>query len=1084
MLLFLSTASLRAQVSLVKDINAYPSQFSAINDYSERFCSCGDNLFFDATTDKGRELWRTDGTADGTILLKDIYKGFDYGLGGPLFCNGNGIVYFIGRDASNGSELWASDGTANGTKLVKDVTPGAAGLINILGFFGTTVYFLTDHDADDQMEIWKSDGSANGTTLVTTLNSPDHYNFDATMSSDTHFFFNLLNTSQNKFELWGFNVASGTTEKLLENAFILDSENFGNTVQFAVADQTDYNNSLWSSDGTPGGTTAFKDFGNSNVQSLFKFNDKLIFTTYGTTWITDGTDAGTTILASGHVEASAIIENNFYGFGYDFATNSNRLLKFDGSTVETTVMNGTLGEISIFREIPVLDNRLVLQYYDATVGTELGISDNDTRESVALLKDINPGIENSAPRAWATFKNRVYFLANDDLYGSQIWSTDGTENGTSILKPTTSTGNAFIFKSARLAINDDKLYFIASTQADFNSDLFTSDGTEAGTSIKFDFESGTPFFLGSTDKDLIYLKERKLYKTNGSSQPVTVVKDLTNDLFGFSLNETYYTLGNKMLFALFDYGGPTEKGTEFWVTDGTESGTQVLKDIYPGSTSGVSGKGIVMGSKFVFDGNESAHGSELWTSDGTPAGTLLLKDISLGTSDSKPSHFSTLSDKVIFSATTSDSGREVWITDGTEQGTNLLADIVAGPIGSDAKDFTSLGTVVLFNAYDEAKGWTLWKTDGTTPGTKTVKDIIPGNDRLRFPGNFTAVGSKLFFVADDGVHGSELWISDGTAEGTYFIDIAPGIQSSDPSMFTALKNGIVYFKANGELWRTNGTASATSKVSDLEPLEMIAMDNSLYFTAPHPDFGVELFKAEFTKFDQQITFTSITDKTLGDVPFQIIAAASSGLPIVITSGDELAIEDHTATITKPGTVQISFEQAGDDFYNAAQTWQTFCILPVKPSITLTGLDVGQPVLNSSANLGNQWFEQEVAISNATSQTFTPSEDSSYKVNVTIDGCTSEFSDEAIVIIMGVETFGDGISVFPNPVKETLRIETTGDADNLSVTITDVNGKAMRTYDLGGNETVDYSLAGYPAGVYIIRIATESGVSYKKIIKEQ
>lgn len=1078
MLLFTGGSALRAQVSLVKDINVYPPQHNPINDYTSIFCNCGDYLFFPATTEKGRELWRTDGTADGTILVKDIAKGFQYGLPAALFCDGNGTVYFAGRDATNGYELWASDGTANGTRLVKDVTPGPAGAIGVLGFIEGNVYFISGLDTDQQ-EIWKSDGSANGTSLVAKLNAD--FSLSNVVSTGTHWLLSFFNNTQNRNELWSVDVASGTTEMLLENVWVTDSERVGDKVYLLISDQTDYSNSLWSSNGTISGTTKFKDFGSTHVQWLYLYNDELIISTSQDTWISDGTDAGTTLLTSGTVNAFAIVENKFYGVGFDFTLYANRLFEYDGSNLQSTVLNGSLGDIQIYREIPVLNNRLVMPYYDAAVGSEPGIS-NEARNDFSLIKDIYPGVEKSAPRAWAAYKDRIFFLANDPLYGSQIWSTDGTENGTMLLKQSSATGNAFLFSSARLAVSNQKLHFLASPAGDLYFDLFTTDGTEAGTLKKWDSDNNFAYFLGRADENLIYMSNRKLYKTSGADESVTLVKDLTNDLFGYGLNPTYYTLGDKLLFALNDYGGPTERGYEFWVTNGTEAGTHLLKEIYPGLTNGVSGNGVVVGSKFIFDGKDPVAGSELWVSDGSTSGTVLLKDIHAG-SDSNPSNFCAFNDKVIFNATTADNGTEVWITDGTEQGTHLLADIVPGPGSSDAKDFRSLGNIVLFNAYDEAEGWRLWKTDGTTEGTALIADIIPGNDKVRFPSNLTAIGNKLYFTADDDVHGMELWVSDGTAGGTYLIDIASGMQGSDPSMFTVLENGIVYFKANGELWKTNGTALATVRVSEVEPLEMITMGNTLYLTAAHPDYGIELFKADFTKFDQQIVFDVLTNRTFGDAPFQIAAEASSGLPVTIISGEELTIEDHTATIVKPGTVEISVNQSGDDFFNPAQASQTICIVPNKPVITMTGLDIGEPVLTSSAPIGNQWFDNEDAISNEIGQMFHPSKDGRYKVNVTIDGCTSSFSDDAVIMIMGAETFGDMVSFFPNPVKETLRISTTGQVDRLSVMMTDANGKAMRRDDLEPNESVNYSLAGYPAGIYLIRIATGGKVFYGKIIKE-
>src|SRR5712692_10502693 len=85
------------------------------------------------------------------------------------FANINSILYFAANDGVHGLELWKSDGTASGTALVKDINPGASGSSpgNFVSF--NNELFFTATDAINGTGLWKSDGTTNGTTLVAAI---------------------------------------------------------------------------------------------------------------------------------------------------------------------------------------------------------------------------------------------------------------------------------------------------------------------------------------------------------------------------------------------------------------------------------------------------------------------------------------------------------------------------------------------------------------------------------------------------------------------------------------------------------------------------------------------------------------------------------------------------------------------------------------------------------------------------------------------------------------------------------------------------------------------------------------------------
>ncbi len=267
-----------------------------------------------------------------------------------------------------------------------------------------------------------------------------------------------------------------------------------------------------------------------------------------------------------------------------------------------------------------------------------------------------------------------------------------------------------------------------------------------------------------------------------------------------------------------------------WVTDGTLAGTFQLTD-----TIRESGGGVVLNGKYIFGGSTVAAGSEMFITDGTKSGTKLIKDIYPGATGSAPDAFmAVLNGFVYFTAASPNEGRELWRTDGTPANTTLVKDIVTGPtssFGVDSSELTSTGTYLLFDVKTAAQGNELWKSDGTAAGTVLLKDIFPGVGSSN-PSKFYPFKSNLeLFAATDDTHGEEIWVTDGTSGGTRLLkdinpgrdsstyirtEIAPGFSYPYPVFESFhLFNNHLFFMANdgvhgSAIWVTDGTTANTS----------------------------------------------------------------------------------------------------------------------------------------------------------------------------------------------------------------------------------------------------------------------------------
>ena len=173
-------------------------------------------------------------------------------------------------------------------------------------------------------------------------------------------------------------------------------------------------------------------------------------------------------------------------------------------------------------------------------------------------------------------------------------------------------------------------------------------------------------------------------------------------------------------------------------------------------------------AEYYVDGSKgpqtvNKYGVELWCTDGTIEGTRMLRDILSTPGDqrgSSPASLTSFGNRVIFTANDGTHGQEPWLSDGTEQGTQLLMDLNPGPGGSSARAFSVLGDKVVF-----LNGDAIWVTDGTESGTLRIKSCSGLNSST-----LIHAGSCLLFTAyGDGGNGQGLWRTDGTPMGTRYL---------------------------------------------------------------------------------------------------------------------------------------------------------------------------------------------------------------------------------------------------------------------------------------------------------------------------
>jgi ELWxxDGT repeat protein len=354
------------------------------------------------------------------------------------------------------------------------------------------------------------------------------------------------------------------------------------------------------------------------------------------------------------------------------------------------------------------------------------------------------------------------------------------------------------------------------------------------------------------------------------AQNITLVKDV-NQFANTFINGASLVKDNVIYFLAKD----PSSGADLWRSDGTPTGTYLLKDLAPGPMSVAEIHLAKLNDLIIVSCLNNVDGHlEIWKTDGTTTGTELVKSF-----PEVLNVFSAWNDRelvqagnwVYFVADDGVHGPELWRTDGTPFNTVMVADTGTDNLPQHAPQLlTAWNTGLLYIHYTPATGIEYWRSDGTASGTQLLKDIHPGAagsvppETFNRPYDLIPTPLGVFFVANDGTHGPELWKTDGTENGTVLLadlnadSTTLGAKFNPLSVNYAFLNGRFYFQGitfneGHELWSTNGTTAGTAIVADATPgynigliRQMGIYGNKLIFNASSNQFYEKLWVSDGT----------------------------------------------------------------------------------------------------------------------------------------------------------------------------------------------------------------------------------------------
>jgi len=308
------------------------------------FATLGQWSLFAATVHSttGRELWRTDGTTKGTALVRDIAPGRVSSTPTQV-TPWVSYAYFSASTLSAGRELWKTNGTAAGTRMVRNIRPGRASSGPTSITLAGGQMFFTATDGPHGRELWRTNGTYTGTVMVK-------------------------------------DIAHGTASSSPNHLVAV-----GGTLYFLADDRT-HGEQLWKSNGTAAGTVMVKYLGagSKNVRSLAAVGNRLYF-----------------------AASTPGVGNAFW------------------SSLGTTATTHEVAPVAVGADT-IADVAGVAMFAgnDGTHGLEPWVSDG-TASGTHMLADVWPGTESSLPRDFTYAGGRVYFLDNYDAY---LWTATVTSS--------------------------------------------------------------------------------------------------------------------------------------------------------------------------------------------------------------------------------------------------------------------------------------------------------------------------------------------------------------------------------------------------------------------------------------------------------------------------------------------------------------------------------------------------------------------------------------------------------------------------------------------------------------------------------
>lgn len=877
---------------------------------------------------------------------------------------------------------------------------------------------------------------------------------------------------------------------------------------------------------------------------------------------TTGTGGSTSMMSSLELSRNFCVFKNAL---YFFASDGNKiaLWKSDGTQRGTAILANfdyaSTVSASEFGGLIATDSYLYFFANTTLAGTELWRSDG-TEKGTFLLKDLNKGtgsgiisnnfqaVEGAAAAIYFTARSSTTGTGGGGISGSnELWLSDGTELGTTVLRPRVGTNNATAI-SALMAFKD-KIYFTANLSAT-GSELWVTDGTDKNTAFFKEFGAGSisgPTFLGqynlgtiATDRYLYFVDARKLYRTDGTAAGTTLVKEIssTNDIFAASappgLANNFSRVGEIIYFiasnrASFGGTNTTPVGT-LWRSDGTDAGTEALTNNAverPERLFQLKSSFLILGSLY---GSQTIQLPQraLWTSsvvEPTPSALsrAVGRSIDVG-SDNTALNFN---NNALFIAQGPRQDFYVWRTDGTAAATDTLASL--NPVTATYLCGIVNNQLLYYaNSTQPNVGWELFAAPIViTPPNCGIKAAI-NSQNFKIPCNGGTVSLNAVASGSAGPYlyqwkrGDSTLKANGltlsiTQRGNYSVTIIDGkgcMSASSSVEVTQAFLPTLNIGGTPSLCRNVGTTLLANLTGGKTPFiyQWKLADNDLRQNASSlavtqgGRYSLNITDSEGCLVSAVVNVSedNVKASIAGDLSF--CTGKNTTLNTTVQGGvmpytyqwkrgtSNVGTNANSLTVSTPGSFSIYVKDArGCEETAAAVAVVELALPPASITASQMQLVAGETSTlsaNAGAGLTYQWQQDQKAIANATNATYVANQAAAYRVVVTRTGCVSVSNEITIGVITALgaavnETLT--LELSPNPASQLCRVKLVLDKPARALLqLSDATGRVLHEWKYNQLATVHettLNVAHLGEGTYFIQATANDKRLVKKLVKK-